>query len=106
MITQNPNEVLDSEHKTRLPGTVGWNLVRLAYEEFTKEHNPIVFENFKCLEGVEPLLFFQLCIYYYADKVPAVINKIQTEDGLVYNEAISKNMNGKIFKEKTPKFQY
>ena len=57
LITQNPNEILDPKHKTRLPSIVGWNLVRLAYEEFTKKHRPIVFENFKCPEGVEPLLF-------------------------------------------------
>ena len=57
LITQNPDEVLDPEHKTRLPNIEGWNLMRLAYEEFTKKYNPIVFENFKCLEGVEPLLF-------------------------------------------------
>ena len=63
LITQNPNEVLDPEHKTRLPGIVGWNLVRLAYEEFTRKHSLIVFENFECPEGVEPLLFLQLCIY-------------------------------------------
>ena len=87
--------MLDLEHKTRLPGIVGWYLVRLTYEEFTKEHKPIVFENFKCPKGVEPLLFLQLCIYYYADKVPAVINEIQTEDGLVYNEAGANNKDGK-----------
>ena len=57
VITQNPNEVLDPEHKTRLPSIVGWKLVRLAYEELTKKHTPIMFENFKCPEGVEPLLF-------------------------------------------------
>ena len=96
LITQNPNEVLDPKHKTRLPGIVEWNLVRLAYEEFTKEHSPIIFENFKCPEGVEPLLFSQLCIYYYVDKVPAVVHEIQAEDGLVYTEAVTKNKDGKI----------
>ena len=106
LITRNPNEVLDPEHKTRLPGIVGWNLVRLAYEEFTKKHSPIVFENFKCPEGVEPLLFSQLCIYYYVDKVPGVVHEIEAEDGLVYTEAVTKNKDGKIIFKKTPKFQY
>ena len=94
LITQNPNEVLDPEHKTRLPSIVGWNVVRLAYEEFTKKHNPIVFENFECPEGVEPLLFSQLCIYYFADKVPAVVHEIKGEDGLVYTEVVTKNKVG------------
>ena len=101
LITQKPDEVLDIEHKTRLPSLVGWNLVRLAYEEFTKEHNPSVFENLKCPKGVEPLLFSQLCIYYYADKVPAVINEIQIEDGLIYTEAVTKNKDGKIISKNT-----
>ena len=26
LITQNPNKVFDSDHRTRLPGIVGWNL--------------------------------------------------------------------------------
>ena len=89
LIIQNPKDVLDPEHKTRLPSIVRWNLVRLAYEEFTKMHNPIVFENFECLEGVELLLFSQLCICYYADKVAAVVNEIEAEDGLVYIVAIT-----------------
>ena len=103
LVTKNPNEVLDPEHKTRLPSIVGWNLVRLAYEEFTKKHNPIVFENFECLEGVEHLLFSQLCIYYYVDKVPAVVHEIEAEDGLVCTEAITKSKAGKIIFKKTPK---
>ena len=57
-------------------------------KKFTKEHNTFVFENFKCPKGVEPLLFSQLCIYYYADMVPVVINEIQTEDGLVSTKAM------------------
>ena len=39
----------------------------------------------------DPLLFSQLCIYYYADVVPAVVNEIQDEDGLVYTKEITKN---------------
>ena len=101
MITQNTNEVLDPEHKTRLPNIVGWNLVRLAYEEFTKKHNPIVFENFEFPEGVEPLLLSQLCIYYYANKMPAVVHEIEAEDGLFYTETVTKNKDGKIILKNT-----
>ena len=42
--------------------------------------------DFEFPDGVNPLLFSQLCIYYYADVVPAVVNEIQDEDGLVYTE--------------------
>ena len=41
------------------------------------------------LNGVNPLLFSQPCIYYYVDVVPGVVNKIQDTDGLVYTEEIT-----------------
>ena len=28
LITQEPNELLDDHHKTKLPGTIGWNLTK------------------------------------------------------------------------------
>ena len=38
LVTQEPNELLESCHKTKLPGMVGWNLIKLAYRwpEFDK----------------------------------------------------------------------
>ena len=65
-----------------------------------------MFENYECPEGVEPLLFSQLYIYYFGDKVPAVVHEIEAEDGLDYTEAITKNKDDKIILKKTPKFQY
>ena len=104
LITQNPNKALHPEHKTRLPRIVGWKLVKLAYQEFLKKYNIDVFEDFKCPDGVNPLVFSQLCIYFYADVVPAVVNEIQEEDGLVYTEEITKNKKGKVVGKKAPKF--
>ena len=68
------------------------------------KHNPIVFEDFKCPEGVEPLLFSQLCIYYYANKVPAVVHKIEAEDGLVYTKAVTKTRMANHLKKKHQHF--
>ena len=104
LITKNPNKVLDPDHRTRLPGIVGWNLVKLAYQEFLKKYNIDVFEDFECWDEVNPLLFSQLCIYYYADVVPAVVNEIQDEDGLVYTKEVTKNQKGHIIDKKMPKF--
>ena len=59
-----------------------------------------VFEDFECLDEVNPLLFSQLCMYYYADIVLAVVNEIQDKDGLVYTEEITKNKKGKIIDKK------
>ena len=78
-----------------------WNLVKLAYQEFLKKYNINVFEDFECQDGVNPLLFSQLCIYYYAHVVPAVVNEIQDEDGLIYTKEITKNKKGKIIDKKT-----
>ena len=100
LITQNPNNVLDPDHRTRLPRIVGWNLVKLAYQEFLKKYNIDVFEDFECPDGVNPLLFSQLCIYYYDDVVPAVVNKICDEDGLVYTKEATKNKKGNIIDKK------
>ena len=103
LITQNPNKVLDPDHRTRLPGIAGWNLVKLAYQEFLKKYNIDVFEDFECLNGVNPLLFSQLCIYYYADVVPAVVNKIHDEDGLIYTTQVTKNKKGNVIDKKNTK---
>ena len=63
-----------------------------------------MFEDFECLDRVNPLLFSQLCIYYYADVVPAVVNKICDEDGLVYTEEVTKNKKGNIIDKKHQNF--
>ena len=93
--------MLDPEPRTRLPRIVGWNLVKLAYQEFFKKYNIDVFEDFECLDGVNPLLFSQQCIYYYADVMPAVVNEIQDEDGLVCTKEITKNKEGKVVNKNT-----
>ena len=75
-------------------------LVKLAYQEFLKKYNINVFEDFECPDGVNPLLFSQLCIYYNADAVPAVVNEVQDEDGLIYTEEITKNKKGNVIDKK------
>ena len=60
LITQEPSELLETCHKTRLPGIVGWNLIKLAYEVFVKNYGVLCLENFDCPTGVSPLLFSQL----------------------------------------------
>ena len=63
LITEEANELLGSCHKTKLPGVVGWNLIKLAYEVFVKNYGVLCLENFDCPTGVSPLLFFPaLCL--------------------------------------------
>ena len=87
LIAQNPNEVLDPEHRIRLARIMRWSLVKLAYHEFLKKYNVNVFENFEFPGGVNPV-FSQLWIFYHADVVPTVVNEIQEDDGQVYTKEV------------------
>ena len=104
LITQNPNKVLYPDHKTRLPRIVGLEPVKTSVPRVPQTYNIDVFEDFECPDGVNSLLFLQLCIYYFGDVVPAVVNEIQDEDVLVYTKEIIKNKKGNIINKKTPKF--
>ena len=64
---EEPNQVLDKKHQTRLPGIIGWNLIRLSYDVFIQKYGTTGFDSFICPEGVNPLLFSQLCIYHYSN---------------------------------------
>ena len=42
LITQEPNELLESRHKTKLPGMVGWNLIKTGLSGvYQKLWNPV-----------------------------------------------------------------
>ena len=62
LITQESNELLDTCHKTKLPGMIGWNLIKLACEVFIHSYGVLCLENFDCPTGVSPLLFSQFCV--------------------------------------------
>ena len=70
LITQEPNELLDTYHKTKLPGVVSWNLIELAYEVFVKNYGVLCLENFDCPTGVRALLFSQLCVFHHCNAGP------------------------------------
>ena len=67
LIAEEPNQVLDKKHQTRLPGIIGWNLIRLSYDVFIQKYGTSGFNSFICSEGVNPLLFSQLCIFHHSD---------------------------------------
>ena len=76
---KDPSDLLQTKRKTKLPGIIGWNLIKLAYQEFVKY--PVeVFNSFQCSQEIDPLLFFKLCVYYYTDIRPAVVNEITEGD--------------------------
>ena len=51
LITQEPSGLLDTCHKTKLLGMVGWNLIKLAYEVFVQKYGVLRLENFDCPTG-------------------------------------------------------
>ena len=67
LIAEEPNQVLDKKHQTRLPGILGWNLIWLSYDVFIKKYGTTGFNSFMCPEGVNPLLFSQLCVYHHSN---------------------------------------
>ena len=67
LIIDEPNEVLEKKHYTKLPGIIGWNMIWLAYKVFINKYGEESFNSFQCLVGANPLLFSQLCLYHYAE---------------------------------------
>ena len=65
LITQEPNELLDTCHKTKLPGMIGWNLIKLACKVFIQKYGVLCLENFDCPTGVSPVLFSQICVFHH-----------------------------------------
>ena len=96
LITQEPNELLESHHKTKLPSMVGWNLIKLAYQVFVKNYGILCLDNFDCPTGVSPLLFSQLCVYHHC------------KAGGLHSDSITLNINGQqqLLKKKSPKFYH
>ena len=45
-IVEELNQVLDKKHQTRLPGIIGWNLIRLSYDVFIKKYGTTGFDSF------------------------------------------------------------
>ena len=66
LIAEEPNQVLDKKHQTRLPGIIGWNLIWLSYDVFIQKYGTTGFDSFICPEEVNPLLFSQLCVYHHS----------------------------------------
>ena len=67
LIAEEPNQVLDKKHQTRSPGIIGSNLIWLYYDVFIQKYGTTGFDSFICPEGVNSLLFSQLCIFHHSN---------------------------------------
>ena len=92
LITEEPSELLEICHNTKLPCVVGWNLIKLAYEVFVKNYGVLCLENFDCPTLVSPLLFSQLCVYHHC------------KAGGLHSDSVTLNTNGQQqLPKKSPK---
>ena len=66
-VVEDLSQVLNKKHQSKVPGIVGWTLVQLSYNVFIEIYGTSGFGSFTCLEGVNPLLFSQLCVYHHSN---------------------------------------
>ena len=92
LIAEEANQVLNKEHQTKLPEIVGWNIIWLSYNMFIQKYGTTGFDSFICPEGVNHLLFSQLCVFHSPD-----VQKNQTLG------TTSKVMSQQIKDNKSPK---
>ena len=67
LVVEDPSQVLDKKHQSKLPGIAGRNLVWVCYNAFIEKCGTSGFDSFICLEGVNPLLFSQLFVYHHSN---------------------------------------
>ena len=67
LVVEDLSWVLDKKHQSKVPGIVGWNLVWLSYNTFIEKYGTSGFDSFVCPEGVNLLLFSQLCMYHHSN---------------------------------------
>ena len=65
LITQEPSDLLDECHKTKFPGVINWNLIKLANQVCIQNMGSKSLENVDCPTGIIPLLFSQLYVFHH-----------------------------------------
>ena len=103
LVVEDPSQVPDKKHQSKLPGIVGWNLVQLSYNAFIEKYGTAGFNSFTCLEGVNPLLFFQLCVYHYSDTSASNGLGVSTQTVSQQQEQIEPSKTNDLCKKKINK---
>ena len=103
LIVDDPSQVLDQKHQTKLPGIVGWNLIWLSYNAFVEKYGALGFDSFVCLEGVNPLLFSQLCVFHHANTDNSNVLGVSSNPVSQQTEQISSPESDDLLKKKIHK---
>ena len=100
LIVDDPSQVLDKKHQTKLPGIVGWYLIRLSYNAFVEQYGAAGFDSFVCLEGVNPLLFSQLCVFHQANTDNSNVLGVPSNPVSQKTEQVSSSKPNDLLKKK------
>ena len=101
LIVDDPSQVLDKKHQSKPPGIVGWNLIQLSYNTFVEQYGASGFDSFVCLEGVNPLLFSQLCVFHHSNTDNSNVLGVSSNPVSQHTEQISSPNTDDLFKKKT-----
>ena len=68
LIVEDPSQVLDKKHHSKLPGIVGWNLISLSYNAFVEKYGA---------SGFDSLYVWRELILYYSPNCVYTITQTQ-----------------------------
>ena len=101
LIVEDPSQVLDKKHQSKLPGIVGWNLIWLSYNAFVEKYGASGFDSFVCPEGVNPLLFSQVCVYHHSNTNNSSVLGVSSQLVSQQPEQIESPKPDDLYKKKT-----
>ena len=86
LVKRNGTQLTDSKgRKTQAPAILSCNLVRWGLEEFIHDFGEDHLLLFECPQGIDPLYFSTLCVYFYAEHEKALEDtkaKVQRDVGI------------------------
>ena len=104
LVVEDPSQVLDKKHQSKLPGIVEWNLVWLSYNTFVEKYGTSGFDSFVYPEGVNPLLFSQLCVYHHSNTNKSSGLGVSTETVSQQQEQIEPPRTNDLYKKDQQNF--
>ena len=103
LIIDDPSQVLDKKHQSKLPGIVGWNLIQLSYNAFVEQYGASGFNSFVWPEGVNPLLFSQLGVFHHLNTNNSNVLGVSSQSVSQQTEQVASPKPDDLCKKKTNK---
>ena len=103
-IIEDPSQVLGKKCQSKLPGAVGWNLIWLSNNTFVEKYGSSGFNSFVCPEGVNPLLFSQLCVFHHSNTNNSNVLGVSSKPVSQQTEQIASPKPDDLCKKRPTKF--